>query len=216
MAIPVRNVYHMLCYVLGRLGERQLTLAGGEESPDKFDLLGLELADSCRRLLKRGLDRSYREFSEETRSPRGKLDLATTAKRCLRRSARVQCEYEDLSYNVLHNQILRSSLARLIRTKDLDPDTISQLREVRSRMTNDLEVDEIRLERSHFLRVQLHPNNSHYRFPLKLCELVYGNLLPLKDGKGYAFRPFSEKDIRLYALFEDFVRAFYAEKLEGA
>ena len=73
-----------------------------------------------RRLLRRGLDRGYIGTTEEIRSPRGKLrlDLMIKQQSVLRRFA--ICDVDELTPDVLHNQILRASLASLANCVDVD------------------------------------------------------------------------------------------------
>ncbi|SVC05274.1 uncharacterized protein METZ01_LOCUS258128, partial [marine metagenome] len=58
-------------------------------------------------LIRRGLDREYVEINEESRSIRGKIDFNTTIKKNLLQNAKIACAYDDLSHNVLHNQIIK-------------------------------------------------------------------------------------------------------------
>ena len=74
--------------------------AGDDDLPQ--NLLARLLRDGFDRVLRRGLDRGYREHAEETRRPRGKVDLPATARRALRARGRVRVRYEELSCDVLH------------------------------------------------------------------------------------------------------------------
>ena len=56
--------------------------ADGDDLPQNF--LARLLCKGFDRVLRRGLGRGYREHSEETRRPRGKMDLPVIARRALR------------------------------------------------------------------------------------------------------------------------------------
>jgi 5-methylcytosine-specific restriction enzyme subunit McrC len=70
-------------------------------------------------------------------------------------------------------------------------------------------IDDIGLNSRLFSSVQLNRNNSFYDFLLKICELVYENLLPTEDPGKSKFRDFLQDDKKMPALFEEFVRNFY-------
>ena len=92
------------------------------------DLLGKVLAEGTFRLIRRGIDRGYREVREDLAGIRGKIAVGETAKRALRARGQVTCDYEELSHNVLHNRILRSTLRSLMRLPDLHSDVRAEVR----------------------------------------------------------------------------------------
>jgi 5-methylcytosine-specific restriction enzyme subunit McrC len=165
------------------------------------------------RLLRRGLDRGYVEYAEDTRCLRGKILFSPTIKRNLLTKAQVHCEFDELSHNVLHNKILKTTLRQMIRVESLDRQLKDRLVGLYRRFH---EVDEIELSSSVFGRVQLHRNNAFYDFLLKICELVYENLLASETPDKSKFRDFLQDDeMRMAALFEAFVRNFYKIETSG-
>ena len=60
-----------------------------------------------------------------------------------------------------------------------------------------------------FSRIQLNQNSVFYDFLLRICELVYENLLLSEDPGKSKFRDFFQDDKRMGYLFEEFVRKFY-------
>lgn len=70
-------------------------------------------------------------------------------------------------------------------------------------------IDDIVLNSRLFSSVQLNRNNSFYDFLLKICEIVYENLLPTEDPGKSKFRDFLQDEKKMPALFEEFVRNFY-------
>ena len=63
-----------------------------------------------RPLVRRGLDRSYVDRTEEIPLLRGRIDFGESAKRQSLWRARMVCTFDELSADVLHNRILRSTL----------------------------------------------------------------------------------------------------------
>jgi 5-methylcytosine-specific restriction enzyme subunit McrC len=74
------------------------------------------------------------------------------------------------------------------------------------------EVDEIHLSSNIFGRVVLHRNNYFYDFLLKICRIIFDNILiDEKTGK-YAFKDFLREDKKMAVVFESFVRNFYSRE----
>ena len=76
-------------------------------------------------------------------------------------------------------------------------------------------VSPIRLSADIFHRVQLSRNTSQYSFLMRICELVYHSLLPDEQDSSSKFQNILEDEVRMSALFEDFLRNFYKSELPG-
>ena len=156
-------------------------------------------------MLRRGLDRGYREHAEETRRPRGKVDLPATARRALRARGRVRVRYEELSCDVLHNRIVKTTMRRLAAVPELAASLKSDLLRSARRI---VDVAEVELRDDLFRRVQIHRNNADYGFLLDLCRLLSRHLFPKACAGTVDFRDFTGDDREMGLLFEDFVRGF--------
>src|SRR5687767_201482 len=108
MTIPIRNLYYLFCYAWQRFPEGGAVEVGIDESPDLPNLFARLLINSANRLMRRGLDRGYCETNEETRAPRGRMLLAEIAKRQTLRRGSVVCAFDELTADVLHNQIIKA------------------------------------------------------------------------------------------------------------
>lgn len=211
--IPIQNIYYLLCYAWNRLEERDMIDVTGIDSTSLVDLFARVLCGGIERLLRRGLDRGYVDVAEDTRCLRGKLLFSPTVKRNLLKKAQVHCEFDELSYNVLHNQILKTTVLNIIRVEGLDAQLKDRLTGLCRRFNG---VDAIELSYGVFGRVQLHRNNAFYDFLLKICELVFDNLLASETPGKSKFRDFfQDDDKRMAALFEEFVRNFYKLETSG-
>lgn len=211
MQIPIQNIYYLLCYAWNKLEERDIVDVPVEDCTNIIDLLAKVLVGATTHLLKRGLDRGYIEHHEDRPSLRGKIIFNPSLKRTLFHQGKAHCHFDDLHYNVLHNQILKTTIHRLILVKDLDPELKERLVGIYRRLHG---IEEIELSGKVFKSVHLHRNNYFYGFPLKVCELVYENLL-VGDRAGDArFRDFL-RDKKMWQLFQEFVRNFYYLELPG-
>ena len=207
MKIPIANVYYLLCYAWGHAEERESVSASEAGAFSHIhDLFGQVLAQGVFRLVHQGLDRGYREVREDLPGVRGKIQVSDMATRALKARGRAACLYEELSHDVLHNRILRSTLGRLLRISDLDPNVRGKVRMAYQRMEG---VSTPRLDRATFRKVQLDSNRRVYRFLVSLCALIHENLLVDATDGTTRFRDFREDDARMWKLFEDFVTEFY-------
>ena len=212
MSIPVRNIYYLLLYAWGHFKSGGVKDVGIDESPDLPNLLGKVLNEGTHRLLRRGLDRGYIEVTEETRSPRGKLRLDVMTKQQTMLRGFAICDLDELTTDVLHNQIPKASLVSLANCSDVKKDLRHELQASARRM---LGVSPIRLSATVFHRVQLSRNTSQYGFLMRVCELVFHALLPDEQGAGSKFQSIMEDEKRMPAIFEEFLRNFYRSEMPG-
>lgn len=213
MSVPIRNIYYLLCYAWGHVEESDLVDASAlDEFTETQDLFGKLLAQGTFRLLRRGIDRSYREFTEEIPGIRGKLELGETIKRASLIRSRTVCTTAKLSRDVLHNRILRSSLDGLLSAGSLSDDVREDVAMAHRKLEG---IGEIRLSRKAFSRVQIDRNMRIYRFLLGICRLIHESLLVDEKTGALRFSDFRNDDRRMWELFEDFVLEFYRRELDG-
>ena len=207
MQIPPENLYYVLCYAWERLD--RLEAVPDDVRTSAFDLpqnlLVRLLHDSFSRVLRRGLDRGYRERAEDTRRPRGKLDLPSTVRRALHVRGQVRVRYAELSRDVLHNRIVKTTMLRLAAVEELSTDLKGKLTRFVQRIAD---VGEVDLREDLFRRVQIHRNNADYGFPLDLCRMIARHLFPEARAGAVRFRDFTTDEQEMGRLFEDFVRGF--------
>jgi 5-methylcytosine-specific restriction enzyme subunit McrC len=174
------------------------------------DLLAKVLSNGINKLLKHGLDRNYILISEDTRRIKGRLDFNESIKRNIIKRAIIHCHSDELNYNVLHNQIIKTTLNNLLHINELDKTIRENLRESYKKMN---EIDLIKIENKHFGTVQLNRNNRFYDFLMKICELIHYNLEIDESSGNYKFIDFIRHERKMATLFESFVRNFYRIEL---
>ncbi len=206
MDIPILNIYYLLSYAWNKLEEADTISVGQIDKNDAQNLFGRVLANSTSYLIRKGLDRGYIEHREDTRTIRGKINLTPTIKKNLLMDVKVDCSFDELSYNVLHNRILKSTIRALMNTEDVD----KTIRDELSLSYRKLEaIEEIELRKNLFRRLQFSRNNFFYDFLMKICELITDNLLIDEEGKENKFRDFLRDETAMIYLFEAFVGNFY-------
>jgi 5-methylcytosine-specific restriction enzyme subunit McrC len=210
-AIPIQNLYFIFCYAWKRLEESKVIDVGGVDSPELFDLFATVLIAGIKHLMRRILDRGYIPFTEQLSTLRGRVQVYESMKLSLRRSPGLICEFDELSYDILHNQILKATIIRLIETVGLDKNNAHQLRIILKSFNG---VRTIRLSSHTFRQVQIHRNNGFYAFLISVCELIHYATLPQQGGRGYWFSDIVRDEKKMPFVFQEFVRNFFAIESE--
>jgi 5-methylcytosine-specific restriction enzyme subunit McrC len=207
MEIPIQNVYFLLCYAWDKLEEKEVVDVESVGVTALIDLLARVLINGTQHLLKRGFDRNYVPHEARIGRVKGRIKFD-----CVATSGTVTltlpCEFDELSYDVLHNQILKATIRQLIRTDKIAPTNAETLIGLMRQLSD---VQDIEITTRLFGRVQLHRNNSFYDFLMKVCELVHRNLLISETPGRSRFRDFTRDPKQMAVLYESFVRNFYRQ-----
>jgi len=209
MQIPIQNIYYLLCYAWNKLDESEVVDVKAIDSTELIDLFAKVLSNGLSRLLKQGLDRYYIEHEDAVLGIKGKLNLSETIKQNILPLSKTVCVFDEFDYNVLHNQILKTTISKLLRTKNLDATLKEELHRLYIKLPP---ISEIIIRKAHFKQIRLHRNNYYYDFILKVCQILNENLF-IDESKGhYKFMDFTREEKAMARLFEAFARNFY--KLE--
>jgi 5-methylcytosine-specific restriction enzyme subunit McrC len=206
MSIPILNIYYLLCYAWNKLEEKEIVDVKTQDSFHLADLLGKVLTNGTTYLFKKGLDRDYLEHDEELKTIRGKLLFGPSVKRHLLHQCIACCRFDELNYDVIHNQILKATLRLLLRLKDLDPTIKDEVAFSYRRFPN---VSDIQLEQKCFQSVKLNRNNLFYDFLLHICRIIYDCVLMEEETGTAKFIDFERDEGKMSGLFEEFVRNFF-------
>lgn len=209
MKIPIRNLFYLLSYVWDIDWELEWSSIDAEKSGDALNLLTRILATSADRIIRRGLDRGYKEVSEELYGVRGQIDIANTIKKNGFAKGKLTCRYEELDYSVLHNQIIKSTLLNLVRTNGLDKNLREEVLDLTHRLRD---ISPIELNQNVFSKVRFHSNIKGYRLPISVCKLIYEQLLPSQTVGRYEFVNITDE--KLFRIFEKFIFNFYKKHLD--
>jgi 5-methylcytosine-specific restriction enzyme subunit McrC len=204
--IPIQNIYYLLCYAWDKLAEKDVVAVDAIDSTTLADLFARVLISGTNHLLKRGFDRGYVPTHEWTGRLRGRICFQEAIRRNATMTATLPCDFDELSYNVLHNQILKATMRRLIRTQGLAAECSEGLAQLCRRFSD---IQDIELSSRLFGHVQLHRNNYFYDFLLKVSELIHRNLLVSEQAGTSKFMDFVRDRRQMAILFENFVRTFY-------
>lgn len=206
MQIPIENIYYLLCYAWNKLEEKDRVSVSIDDKTELLDLFAKILINATRMLLKRGIDKSYIDHTEELSGVKGKIQLSQTIKSNLSFQQKTICAFDDFSANIISNRILISTIYKLIRTKGLDKGLKNELVSLQRMLSG---IEQIEITNSLFKQVKLNRNNRFYGFVINVCQIIYENTLPSEEQGKYKFSDFTRDDKKMNQLFESFIRNFY-------
>ena len=214
--IPIDNLYYLLSYAWDQIEERQpIIQVARDKARTQIDLFGQLLKNGSVSLISQGLDRTYVTCEEEFAGIRGKLDFSASTKRVSLQRGRAVCRFGQLTYNNLHNQILKTTIKNILACESLDREHRRPLHAVSYRMR---EIETIEIKTSDFRRVKIHRNNRVYKVLLQVCEFVHKNLqVDSKSGKAlfpeFPYDHEKKRDRqRMAKVYEKFIRNFYKKE----
>jgi 5-methylcytosine-specific restriction enzyme subunit McrC len=204
-AIPIRNVYYLLCYAWNRLTEKGLVDVTTSGTTELVDLLARILITGVSGLRRRGLERSYDEIEREIAGVRGRICIAETVGRLQDRHGRATCVFDELTVDTPQNRVVKAAMRTVGAVDELSERNRASLRRLIRELS---EVADRPLTRAAFRDVKLHSNNRHYRFLIDVALLIRECAIPDETPGKVRFRDFSREGPELARLFESFVRNF--------
>jgi len=211
--IPYRNLWYMLLYAWNEPPTFKGAIADEiEKAPTLDGLLCLVLIKLVQQRFRIGLGRNYIDERNIIRGIRGKINFGESLKRNFFNQGRASCEYQQFSINVPKNQIIRSTMLRMIRLGQFGPDKTfekqikQKLRMLSSSMDN---IDFIELSQELIHRQQLGRNDRDYRIMLAICELLLLRYMPSDTVGEINLLEIEREKLRMFNVFEHFVANFY-------
>lgn len=208
--IPIQNMYYILCYAWGMGEMRGKVSVGIEECPSLGDLLVHILLNATDDILKRGMAQGYTAYGDDMDGIKGKIDIGETLKLGKYRQGRMYCHYDELTSDVLVNQIIYSTLMDSSKIANLSSENKERITKTLRRMP---QTKRIRITDYTLNSVRLHRNNRHYHFALNVCKLLHQSALPNESIAGkQVFLDIQDDERLMNRIFEKFLMNFY--KLE--
>lgn len=206
MSIPIENIYYLLCYAWDKLEEKERVNVSIDDKTELIDLFAKILLNATKTLIKKGIDKSYVDRSEEVLGVKGKVQISPTLKSNLLSKQKTICTFDEFSSNILSNRILVSTINKLIRTKGLNKQLKIELGMVLRMLSG---IDPIHITTPLFKQIKLHRNNRFYGFIMNVCQIIHDSTLPSEEIGHYKFTDFTRDERKMNQLFEGFIRNFY-------
>lgn len=211
--IPIRNLWHMLLYAWNEYPIiSHWFMEDAENAPTLDALLAFILAKLLQQRLRIGLGRNYVNQNESIRGIRGRINFAESLKHRSFEHGQAYCEYQLYSANAPKNQIIRSTLARLVLMGNFGPDRAlaNELRHNLRLLTRVLEeIDLIELKLDFIRRQQFGRNDGDYRLMLAICELILQRQMPTETIGPKGLSIIDRGALALPYIYEKFVANFY-------
>jgi 5-methylcytosine-specific restriction enzyme subunit McrC len=217
--IPIRNLWYMLLYAWNEAPTTNLgNLEDIENAPTLDALLASILTKLVQQRLRIGLGRNYVDEKHLLRGIRGRINFTDSLKQHAFERGQAYCQFQQYSMNVPKNQIIRSTMMRLIQTGNFGANRAAadELRHNLRWLTRTLDgIDLIELKMDFIRRQQLGRNDRDYRLMLAICELILMRQMPT-DSNGQHKLPALDHDaLVLHYIYERFVANFYRTHLTG-
>jgi McrBC 5-methylcytosine restriction system component len=220
--IPIRNLWHMLLYAWNEAPLNAMhgwMMEEAEQAPTLDALLASILIKLMQQRLRIGLGHNYVEQERKFPGVRGRINFAESLKQRTLDSGQLICEFHGFSVNAAKNQIIRSTLARLLKVGQFGPQpaSVKEVQQKLRRLIRDLDgIDFIELTPD-FIRRQLLVRNDHdYRLMLSICDLIVQRQMPSgSEGSSLTVPAFDREALVLHNIYERFVANFYRIRLTG-
>ena len=220
--IPIRNLWHMLLYAWNEAPLNSMhgwMMEEAEQAPTLDALLASILIKLMQQRLRIGLGHDY--VGEERKFPgvRGRINFAESLKQRTLDSGQLICEFQGFSVNASKNQIIRSTLARLLKVGQFGPEaaSVKELQQKLRHLIRDLDgIDFIELTPDLIRRQLLIRNDHDYRLMLSICDLILQRQMPSgSEGTSLTVPAFDGETLVLHNIYERFVANFYRIHLTG-
>lgn len=198
----------MLCYAWDVLKEKDVVKVDIPDNYSMLEFFAKILNSGTSYLIRRGLDRGYIECNDEIPNIKGKIDFSQSLNKLSFQNAKSYCIYDNFTYDVLHNRILKTTFAKILRIKNVKKELKNEISQTIKYFSD---VSYTNINRKVIKSVKLNRNNHLYKLLLEICLLIEENLAINEDTGEATFKDFFED--RMETLFERFVLNYYKKHL---
>lgn len=125
--VPLRNLFLLMGY-RPDLIQWDPDLFDFDKEPDLLRIFGWVFERQLRQVLPSGLHRDYVRREEALTTIRGRFDLAAQVRLRQGQPLPIECIFDELTDDILINQVTRGALRKLLTTLDQDPELLRHLR----------------------------------------------------------------------------------------
>ena len=199
--IPVRNIYHMLCYAFRTLRQAPYRTAGTERFEHAEDLFAEILQIALSQQIKSGLYREYRDRTESLAGLRGRLLMPGTLQNKAALRQELCCEFDELTEDNLFNRILKAAALTLRQSPLVADSRRRRLGRLCLALEQVSECDPARIDWS---ALTYHRDNLNYRMLAFLCRLILEKRIYGPDESGEPRESFLSEE-KFWWIFQNFL-----------
>lgn len=204
--IFIKNIYYMLSYAFQILKQGDYENVAAEQFEKIHDLFAAILVKGVSRQLKQGLYREYVPVKEDLSVMRGKLNINGTMALQMQRKRQFSCEFDEFSEDNIYNQILKTTINRLIHAKDVDLERRKSLKKLLVFFGN---VKLIQPDYIAWNKIIYQRNNRNYELLLNICYFILNGMLQTTENGEYKLLAFSDEHME--RLYERFILEYYRQ-----
>ena len=208
--VPIKNVLFMYSYIWDKVDNKDYINLSSEDDFDSSNIYTELFLINIRKILKRGLYKTYITNNDSLNVIKGKIDFLSTINKQSLRNAKIYCDYDELVEDNIFNQIIKSIAIRLYKSSDITQENKKKLNKIILYFN---QVSFIELKKFNFINLKFNKSNSYYFMMIKICELIFNaQMLNESNGK-YTFLNLFNSDENMNNIFELFINKFYQHEL---
>ena len=204
--ISIKNYYWMLAYAFQHLNEEDSSKIEAEEFENIYELLCFILTIELNRQIKRGLNKVYVPYEEETSNIRGKININESIKKLSFINKKLVINSDDYSVNSKLNQIVKTAGSFLIKSGKVKTSKYSN--DLKKTLKYLSEVKEINPSQIKWGSLRYDRNNSSYRMLINVSYFILNGLLSTQEEGKYKFKNYLD-DRKMHTLYEKFILGYY-------
>lgn len=204
--IFIKNIYYMLSYAFQILKQGDYENVAAEQFEKIHDLFADILVRGVSRQLKQGLYREYVPVKEDLSVMRGKLNINGTMNLQMQRKRQLSCEFDEFSEDNIYNQILKTTIDRLVRADDVAAERRQSLKKLLVFFGN---VKLIQPDYIAWNKIIYQRNNRNYELLLNICYFILNGMLQTTENGEYKLLAFSDEHME--RLYERFILEYYRQ-----
>lgn len=205
--ISIKNYYWMLAYAFRCLKKETETKIKSESFDNIYELFAFIIILEIQNQIKRGLNRNYNLYEDESSSIRGKIKINETIKKLSFINRKCVIEYDEFSINSQLNQIVKVAIKYLLKSNKLDnkKDYNKKLKILLKYFDKVYDVLPSQI-RWHTIRYDR--NNKSYRMLISVSYYILNGLLSTNETGKQVFNDYID-DQETYKLYERFIYNYY-------
>lgn len=209
--IKIQNIFYLLSYAWDCVGETEEITLGSDNFKNTDELYSKLFNLALEKVFKQGFQSEYILVSDKIRGIKGKLDISKSLKDGSFFEGYTHCDFDEYSSDHKINRIIKTTLHSLIRTVEIDKDTLKSLKKYELLLGD---INLIQLESNIFSSLIFNNQNKNLKFIIKICELIFYSSSP-GVAKEKRLNSFLLSHSVMSSIFEKFLRNFYKYELKG-
>jgi len=208
--IPIRNIYYLLSYAFDYLGRTESQFISNDTFKTSEDLITKLLEIPLTSIDKIGFKKDYYQNSDILSGVKGKLNFSESIKKSYLFNGKSHCEYDEMSFDILPNQILKTTILNLKKSGQVSKENRQVLQRYSALLR---EITPLVLTKRTFDSLRILHLNPHYKFAMHICFLSFESLSFSSREGSLKSAAFFDNEKKMHRLFERFVLKFYEKHL---